>query len=246
MSCFSVISPTICAGRLAFCSSSRSFQPLSKPRQAAVRPRSGGRTKFPAWQTAHFRTGRKARCGFGCADRRRYKAVVSGLPRTRQDRHSAAVDTAGQPPAHHLVEVAEEAEPGHIRGRMNIIASTYLGGRLVQGRHGGHGGVHGAGGSFAHAVGRADEAHTQRLGKDELVAGLPVSLAVRRRGSTRPVTDRPYFTPVSAMEWPPARMPPASATFSAPPRKISPRMFRSMLSGKQTRFSAVFTSPPIA
>ena len=100
------------------------------------------------------------------------KAVVSGLPRTRKDRHSAAVDTAGQPPAHHLVEVAEEAEPGHIRGRVNIIASTYLGGRLVQGRHGGHGGVHGAGGSFAHAVGRADEAHPQRLGEDELVAGL--------------------------------------------------------------------------
>ena len=100
------------------------------------------------------------------------KAVVSGPPRTRQNRHSAAVDTAGQPPAHHLVEVAEEAEPGHIRGRVNIIASTYLGGRLVQGRHGGHGSVHGAGGSFVHAVGRADEAHTQRLGEDELVAGL--------------------------------------------------------------------------
>ena len=70
------------------------------------------------------------------------------------------------------MEVAEEAEPGHIRCRVNIIASTYLGGRLVQGRHGGHGGVHGAGGSFAHAVGRADEAHPQRLGEDELVAGL--------------------------------------------------------------------------
>ena len=79
-----------------------------------------------------------------------------------------------------------------------------------------------------------------------LSPGFPVSLAVSRRGSTSPVTDRPYFTPVSAMECPPARMPPASATFSAPPRKISPRTFRSMLSGKQTRFSAVFTSPPMA
>lgn len=39
------------------------------------------------------------------------KAVVSGLPRTRQDRHSAAVDTAGQPPAHHLMEVAEKLNP---------------------------------------------------------------------------------------------------------------------------------------
>ena len=76
--------------------------------------------------------------------------------------------------------------------------------------------------------------------------GRPVSLAVRRCGSTRPVTERPYLTPVSAMECPPARMPPASVTFSAPPRRISPRTFRSMLSGKQTRFRAVFTSPPIA
>ena len=70
------------------------------------------------------------------------------------------------------MEVAEEAEPGHIGGRVNIIASAYLGGRPVQGRHGGHGGVHGAGGSFAHAVGRADESHTQCLGEDELVTGL--------------------------------------------------------------------------
>ncbi len=46
-----------------------------------------------------------------------------------------------------------------------------------------------------------------------LSPGFPVSLAVRRRGSTSPVTDRPYFTPVSAMECPPARMPPASAFF---------------------------------
>ena len=84
------------------------------------------------------------------------------------------------------------------------------------------------------------------LVKSSLSPGRPVSLAVIRRGSTRPVTERPYFTPVSAMECPPARLPPASATFSAPPRRISPKTFRSMLSGKQTRFSAVFTSPPMA
>ena len=56
----------------------------------------------------------------------------------------------------------------------------------------------------------------------------------------------PYFTLSSAMEWPPAREPPASTTFSLPPRRISPRMFRSISSGKQTMFSAVFTSPPMA
>ena len=82
--------------------------------------------------------------------------------------------------------------------------------------------------------------------KISLSPGLPESFVYIFFGSTRPVTESPYFTPVSAMECPPARLPPASATFLAPPRRISPRMFRSMLSGKQTRFSAVFTSPPIA
>ena len=82
--------------------------------------------------------------------------------------------------------------------------------------------------------------------KISLSPGLPESFVYIFFGSTRPVTESPYFTPVSAMECPPARLPPASATFLAPPRRISPRMFRSMLSGKQTRFSAVFTSPPMA
>ena len=70
------------------------------------------------------------------------------------------------------MEVAEEAESRDIGGRVNIIASAYLGGRLVQSRHGGHCSIHRTGGSFAHAVGRTDEAHPQRLGEDELVAGL--------------------------------------------------------------------------
>ena len=75
-----------------------------------------------------------------------------------------------------------------------------------------------------------------RLGGTALcyMADPEVAALAKANGTTR------------AMEWPPARMPPASATFSAPPRRISPRMFRSMLSGKQTRFSAVFTSPPMA
>ena len=51
------------------------------------------------------------------------------------------------------------------------------------------------------------------LVRRSLSPGRPVSLAVRRCGSTRPVTDRPYFTPVSAMECPPASVPLASATF---------------------------------
>ena len=36
-------------------------------------------------------------------------------------------------------------------------------------------------------------------------------------GLTTPVTDNPYLTSLSAIEWPPARLPPASCTFSAPP-----------------------------
>ena len=41
-------------------------------------------------------------------------------------------------------------------------------------------------------------------------------------------------------------MPPASATFSAPPCIMRPSTFRSMSSGKHTMFRAVTTRPPIA
>ena len=43
-----------------------------------------------------------------------------------------------------------------------------------------------------------------------------------------------------------AIVPPASMTFSEPPLIISPRIFKSIFSGKQTIFSAVLTSPPMA
>ena len=76
--------------------------------------------------------------------------------------------------------------------------------------------------------------------------GWPWLLGYICLGWMVPVTDRPYLTVSSAMECPPARVPPASMTFSLPPRMISPSMFRSMFSGKQTIFSAVFTWPPMA
>ena len=43
-------------------------------------------------------------------------------------------------------------------------------------------------------------------------------------GCMMPVTARPYFGSASYSVWPPAMTPPASATFSAPPRRISPRI----------------------
>ena len=85
-----------------------------------------------------------------------------------------------------------------------------------------------------------------RLVSSRQSPGRPPLLRYIFSGSTTPVTDRPYFTSLSAMEWPPASTPPDSMTFSAPPRRISPRMFRSIASGKQTMFRAVLTAPPMA
>src|SRR5207247_2586761 len=67
-----------------------------------------------------------------------------------------------------------------------------------------------------------------------------------RSGWTRPVTQRPYFGSLSTTVWPPAMTPPASATFSAPPRKTSAMIALSMSRGKPATASANITSPPIA
>ena len=100
------------------------------------------------------------------------KTVVRCLPRTGQDGHGTGVDPAGQPPAHHLVEMAEEAEPGDVGGGVDGVPAAAFRRGLVQGRHGGHRSVHRAGSGLAHPVGGADEADAQRLGQDELIAGL--------------------------------------------------------------------------
>ena len=67
-----------------------------------------------------------------------------------------------------------------------------------------------------------------------------------RSGWTRPVTHSPYFGSLSMTVWPPAMTPPASATFSAPPRKTSATMLLSISRGKPATASANSTSPPIA
>ena len=64
-------------------------------------------------------------------------------------------------------------------------------------------------------------------------------------GWTNPVTDRPYLSSPSSMLCPPTSATPASFILSRPPASIRRRMERSIcLSGKPTRFMAVFGSPP--
>ena len=53
--------------------------------------------------------------------------------------------------------------------------------------------------------------------------GFAPALRVTFASSTTPVTDRPYSGMSWSIEWPPAMTAPASATFSAPPRRISSR-----------------------
>ncbi len=65
-------------------------------------------------------------------------------------------------------------------------------------------------------------------------------------GRTVPVTQRPYLGSLSITVWPPAMTPPASAIFSAPPRKISASSSAGWSSGKPTTCNASSTSPPMA
>ena len=67
-----------------------------------------------------------------------------------------------------------------------------------------------------------------------------------RSGCTRPVTQSPYLGSASTTVWPPAMTPPASATFSAPPRNTSVMIFLSKSRGNPATASANSTSPPIA
>ncbi|HJM88346.1 MAG TPA: MFS transporter [Dehalococcoidia bacterium] len=54
------------------------------------------------------------------------------------------------------------------------------------------------------------------------------------------------FGSASIIVWPPAITPPASATFSPPPRRISATTSLSISAGKPAMLSAIVTSPPIA
>jgi hypothetical protein len=75
----------------------------------------------------------------------------------------------------------------------------------------------------------------------------PPALVSTARGSTTPITARPYLGSGSSIEWPPTIDAPAAATASAPPRRISRRISGpSVSSGYATRLSADTGRPPIA
>ena len=57
---------------------------------------------------------------------------------------------------------------------------------------------------------------------------------VIRRGSTVPVTARPYFGSSSSTVWPPTMTAPASATFSAPPLQYRGQDPRPQRTGRKT------------
>ena len=99
------------------------------------------------------------------------KAGIGGIPRPRQHRHGMAVDDAGEPPAHHLVEMAKEAEPGHIGGRVYRVFPADRSGGLVQGRHRGNGSGQILGFCLAHPVGGTKEPHAQSFGQDQPISG---------------------------------------------------------------------------
>jgi len=76
--------------------------------------------------------------------------------------------------------------------------------------------------------------------------GRAPRLSRRSDRLTTPVTANPYFGSGSSTVWPPAMTMPASAAFSAPPRKISPSNAMPSFFGKAAMFSAVTGVAPMA
>ena len=76
--------------------------------------------------------------------------------------------------------------------------------------------------------------------------GCAAALVSTRSGWIRPITDMPYLGSLSSTVCPPATAPPASATFSPPPRRIWVRIAAGSSGGKVLMLSARTTSPPMA
>ena len=76
--------------------------------------------------------------------------------------------------------------------------------------------------------------------------GLADELVIMRSGWMKPVTAMPYFGSSSVTVWPPMIVTPASAAFSAPPRKMVAKTSNGRSSGIAATFSAVTGRPPIA
>ena len=77
-----------------------------------------------------------------------------------------------EPIPHHLLQVPQKAEPGHIRSGMDPVAAADLRGCLVQGGHRLYGCFHLLRGGFPHSVGGADQPHAQSLGQDQPIPHL--------------------------------------------------------------------------
>ena len=80
---------------------------------------------------------------------------------SRQNRHHPCINDTGKLSAHHLVQMAQKAETGHIGCRVDRILSADLGSVFVQRCHGRNGTGHIFRCRFAHTVCRADQAHAQ-------------------------------------------------------------------------------------
>ena len=104
--------------------------------------------------------------------RRRQQKFVCMAQRLGKNRHRPGLDAAAVGPVHHFVEVAQEAEPRHIRAGVNLVGPAALGGIFIQGGHGGDGGLHSLGTGLAHTVRGAENAHAQPLGQHQAVTCL--------------------------------------------------------------------------
>jgi hypothetical protein len=98
------------------------------------------------------------------------QAGICSLPRTGQYRHRMGINDTGEFLPHHLVQMAQEAEPGHIRGGVHLVPARDLCRCFVQGGHGTDCGFHLFRSGFAHPVGGADQPHAKRLGQKKFVA----------------------------------------------------------------------------
>ena len=56
--------------------------------------------------------------------RRREQELVRVFERLGNHRHRRRVNAAGQPAVHHLMEVTQEAESGHVRAGVDVIAAA--------------------------------------------------------------------------------------------------------------------------
>ncbi len=110
--------------------------------------------------------------------RRRQQELAGVVQGLGDDGHAARMNLAGEPAVHHLVEVPQQAEAGHVGAGVDVVAAAARGGVLVQRGHGLHSGLHGLLGRLAHPARRADNAHAQPLGQDQPVPRLAAVVVV--------------------------------------------------------------------